>query len=159
MTDPRELKAADLRCACDADLFDLPLCPQILHLRSDNLIFFANADYTIEQIIEKLDDFATVPKFVMLDLQAMAFIDITGVEELRVLMDEAKARGVQVAFMGLHRPVLEVFESSGFLAEIEPDLLIKYRGDAITVLFDRIDHDYCRDKCPHSIYFECATVK
>jgi len=143
----------------DADLFDLPLCPQILHLRSDNLIFFANADYTIEQIIEKLDDFATVPKFVMLDLQAMAFIDITGVEELRVLMDEAKARGVQVAFMGLHRPVLEVFESSGFLAEIEPDLLIKYRGDAITVLFDRIDHDYCRDKCPHSIYFECATVK
>lgn len=143
----------------DADLFDLPLCPQILHLRSDNLIFFANADYTIEQIIEKLDDFATVPKFVMLDLQAMAFIDITGVEELRVLMDEAKARGVQVAFMGLHRPVLEVFESSGFLAEIEPNLLIKYRGDAITVLFERIDHDYCRDKCPHSIYFECATVK
>ena len=143
----------------NADLFNLPSCPQILHLRSDNLIFFANADYTIERILEQLDDFATTPKFLLLDLQAMGFIDITGVDELRVLLDEAKTRGVRVAFMGLHRPVMDVFESSGFLNEIEKGLLIKYRGDAITVLFKQIDHDYCSKHCPHTIYFECSTVK
>jgi len=143
----------------NADLFNLPSCPQILHLRSDNLIYFANADYTIEHILEQLENFATTPKFLLMDLQAMGFIDITGVDELRVLLDETKTRGVRVAFMGVRRPVEEVFESSGFLDEIEKDQLIKFRGDAITVLFERIDHDYCRNQCPHTIYFECSTVK
>ena len=143
----------------NADLFELPSCPQILHLRSDNLIYFANADYTIENIIERLDNFETVPKFVLLDLQAMGFIDITGIEELRALLDETKSRNVRLAFMGVHRPVQEVFESSGFMEEIEADLFIKFRGDAITVLFERIDHTYCQNTCPHVIYFECSTVK
>jgi SulP family sulfate permease len=143
----------------NADLFDLPSCPQILHLRSDNLIYFANADYTIERIIERLDEFETVPKYVLLDLQAMGFIDITGIEELRALLEETKSRNVRLAFMGVHQPVQEVFESSGFMKEIEAELFIKFRGDAITVLFERIDHNYCKKTCPHTIYFECATVK
>ena len=64
-----------------------------------------------------------------------------------------------VAYMGVHRPVVQVFKQSGLLDEIAPDLLIKNRGDAITVLFDKIDHDYCKNVCPYALFYECKSVK
>jgi sulfate permease, SulP family len=143
----------------DADLYEKPSCPQILHLRSDNVIYFANAGYTIEQILEKLDIPKTPVKYLLLDLQAMGFIDITGIDELRTLMDEIQLRKIQVAFMGINQEVMETFTNSSFIDEIEPDLLIKNRGQAISVLFKQLDHVYCKNQCPYALFNECPEVK
>jgi len=143
----------------NADLHEKPSCPQLLHLRSDNVIYFANAGYTIEHILTKLDAVETPVKFLLLDLQAMGFVDITGIDELRVLMDEAKQRRIQVAFMGINPPVMETFENSSFIQEITPELLIENRGQAIAVIFKRLDHVYCRDQCPYALFNECPQVK
>jgi SulP family sulfate permease len=123
------------------------------------VIYFANAGYTTENIIKRLDEVKTPVKFLLLDLQAMGFIDITGIDELKVLMDDVKSRNFNVAYMGVHRPVLQVFKQSGLLEEIEDDLLIEHRGDAITVLFKKIDHDYCKNQCPYALFYECKSVK
>ncbi len=143
----------------DADLYEKPSCPQILHLRSDNVIYFANAEYTIENILTKLDTAETPVKYLLLDLQAMGFIDITGIDELRTLMDETKLRKIQVAFMGLNQEVMETFKNSSFIKKIEPDLLIENRGLAITVLFKQLDHLYCKNQCPYALFNECPEVK
>jgi len=155
----RVTKDPDLNMFVNADIFRLPSCPQILQLRSDNVIYFANAGYTTENIIKRLDEVETPVKFLLLDLQAMGFIDITGIDELKVLMDDVKSRNFNVAYMGVHRPVLQVFKQSGLLEEIEDDLLIEHRGDAITVLFKKIDHDYCKNQCPYALFYECKSVK
>jgi SulP family sulfate permease len=143
----------------NADAHEKPSCPQILHLSSDNVIYFANAEYTVEHILEKLDEMESPVKYLLLDLHAMGFIDITGVDELRSLLEEAKSRGVAVAFMGIHTPVMETFRQSGFIREIPPDLIIENRAEAITVLFEKIDHDYCKDQCPYIVFNECPDVK
>ena len=109
----------------NADEFDKPSCPQILHLRSDNAIFFANAEYTSGRIIERLNELAEPPKFMLMDFQAVGFIDITGVVELKALLEELNLRGIRFALMGVHLPVKEVFISSGFMDELEPELLLK----------------------------------
>ncbi|MFC1828763.1 SulP family inorganic anion transporter [Thermodesulfobacteriota bacterium] len=155
----RVTKDPELNTFLNADVYNKPSCPQILHLRSDNAIYFANAEYTIEHLIERLDEQTTPVKFLLIDFQAVGFIDITGVDELRVLMDDLKERDIRFALMGVHLPVKEVFESSGFINEIEPGHLIEARGDAITYLFERIDHEYCKDVCPHALFLECSTVK
>ncbi len=149
----------DLGIFLNADPVDLPSCPQILILRSDSSIYFANAEYAAEHMLERFEAQQTPLKFLLLDLQAMAFIDITGVEELRSLKEEINAQGADLALMDIHRPVRNVMESSGFLGQLDPALVVEKRGRAITVLFDRIDHDYCRDKCPHALFNECHTVK
>lgn len=159
---PRIVKIAkdpDLNMFVNADLFEKPGCPQILHLRSDNSIYFANAEYTVEHILERMEGVDTPVKFLLLDFQAMAFIDITGIEELRVLHEETRSKGIELALMEIHIPVREVMQSSGFLAEMNPELLLQKRGEAITVLFKHLDHDYCKNVCPHTLFFECKTVK
>jgi SulP family sulfate permease len=152
-------KDPELNMFINADEYHKPSCPQILQLRSDNVIYFANAEYTVEHIVERLDDHTTPIKFLLLDFQAVGFIDITGVDELRILSDELKTRGVCLAFMSVRLPVKKVFESSGFSNQLNLNYLLVNRGDAIALLFRQIDHGYCKNVCPYRLFNECATVK
>lgn len=155
----RVTKDPELNMFINADVYEKPSCPQILQLRSDNAIYFANAEYTIEHLLSRLDEQSTPIKFLLLDFQAVGFIDITGIDELRVLHDEVKARNVRIAFMSVHLPVQQVFESSGFIKELQSGHLIENRGEAITFLFQNLDHGYCKNVCPYELFHECPTVK
>jgi SulP family sulfate permease len=155
----RVTKDPELKMFVNADLYEKPSCPQILQLRSENAIYFANAEYTIEHLLDRLDEQTTPVKYLLLDFQVVGFIDITGIDELRVLLDEVKERGARLAFTGVHLPVKQIFESSGFLKELPPGHLIENRGDAITFLFQHIDHGFCKDFCPYELFHECSTIK
>ena len=41
----------------------------------------------------------------------------------------------------------------------KPFHIARDRHEAITFLFQRIDHAYCKDVCPYSLFPECPTVK
>jgi len=139
----------------NADELNKPSCPQLLQLRSDNAIYFANAEYTMGHILKRLDEHKTPIKFLLLDFQAVGFIDVTGVVELRGMHEELKRRNIRLALMGVKRPVKEVLISSGFMDELEPTLFIKNRGEAITIIFKSLYHDYCIKSCPHQLFYEC----
>ena len=143
----------------NADETGKPSCPQILQLRSDNAIYFANAEYTIEHLLERVAEQDGDLKYLLIDFQAVGFIDITGVDELRSLVEELGLRGTKLALTGVHIPVKQVFTSSGFMELLEEGHLIENRGDAIGFLFQRIDHDYCKGQCPYALFNECPTVK
>jgi SulP family sulfate permease len=155
----RVTKDPELNMFVNADLHNKPSCPQILQLRSDNVICFANAEYTLEHLIERVEEQTTPVKFLLLDLEAMGFIDITGIDELRVLHDKLTTRGIELALMGVRLPVRKVFNSTGFTKEINPEHLIENRRDAISRLFQHIDHEYCKSTCPYQLYIECSGVK
>ena len=94
-----------------------------------------------------------------MDFQAVGFIDITGTDELRVLNDELKTRRIQLALMNVHLPVIQVFKSSGFIKEVNPEFIITNEAQAITPLFPHFDHSYCKEICPYEIFFECSGFK
>ncbi|MDM8551259.1 SulP family inorganic anion transporter [Desulfobacterales bacterium HSG2] len=143
----------------NADLHNVPGCPQILHLRSDNIIFFANAEYTIEHMFEYIDKQETPLKFLLLDFQAIGFIDITATDELRVLRDELKERGIRLAFTDVHLPVKEVLKKSGFLDEPDSGPVFENKAKAVYLIFEQIDRDYCKNICPHCLFYECSNIK
>ncbi len=143
----------------NADAHNKPSCPQILQLRSDNAIYFANAEYTFEHILERLDEHTTPIKFLLLDFQGVGFIDITGVDGLRTLQGEVKRRKTELALTGVHIPVMEVLKSSGMIDELKAGHLIENEGEAISFLFQHLDHGYCKNVCPYSLFYECASVK
>jgi len=143
----------------NADVHEKPSCPQILHLRSDNVMFFANAEYTTDHMLERLSEQNTPVKFLLLDLQAVTYIDMTGIDALQTLQEEISAKKNQLALMGVHLPVMHVFKTSGFYEKLDPDLVIETRGDAIKILFKRLDHNYCKNTCPYELFHECLTVK
>ena len=143
----------------NGDISGKPSCPQLVHLRSDNCICFANAEYTVEQLFKRVDEHQTPVRFLLLDFQAVGFIDITGTDELRVLNDELKTRSIQLALMNVHLPVIQVFKSSGFIKEVDPEFIITNEAQAITSLFPHFDHSYCKEICPYEIFYECPSVK
>jgi sulfate permease, SulP family len=155
----RVSKDPELNMFINADVFNKPSCQQIFHLRSDNVIYFANAEYTVEHILQRLNEQTTPVKFLLLDFQAVGFIDITGIDEIRSLHQEIKERGIQLVLMSVHLPVKAAFERSGFSDELEAGMLIENRGAVISTLFKHIDHAYCKNPCPHRLFFECDTVK
>jgi len=155
----RVTKDPELNMFLNADMHNKPSCPQILHLRSDNAIYFANAEYTVEHMLERLDEHTTPVKFLLLDFHGVGFMDITGVDELRTLKDEVKEKGIELALMGVHLPVMQVLKSSGFIEEMNPGNLIENEGEALTFLFRHIDHEYCKNDCPYQLFFECSSVK
>ena len=143
----------------NADVNDKPSCPQILHLRSDNIMYFANAEYTTDHMLERLSEQNTPVKFMLLDLQAVTYIDMTGIDALQALQEEIGAKKIQLALMGVHLPVMHVFKTSGFSEKLNPDLVIEIRGDAVKILFKKLDHNYCKNTCPYELFHECPTVK
>jgi SulP family sulfate permease len=78
---------------------------------------------------------------------------------MRVLNKDIKERGIQLALMDVHIPVAEAFERAGFIKEMGSDYLIEKRGEAISIVFKYIDHDYCKNVCPYALFYECWTVK
>jgi SulP family sulfate permease len=155
----RVTKDPELNMFLNADVHRKPSCPQILQLRSDNPIYFANAEYTVEHILVRLDEQTTPVKFLLLDLQEVGFIDLTGVDELSTLLDEVRQRKIETAIMGVHLPVMGVMKSSGMINQIKPGFLIENGAEAITFLVKLLDHDYCKNVCPYTLFYECPSVK
>jgi SulP family sulfate permease len=155
----RITKDPELNMFVNADVCQKPSCPQILELRPDNCIFFGNAEYTMEQIISRLDEQKTRIKYLLLDFESIAFIDISGVEELFRLLDELKKRDIEIAFLYVHLPVKKVLESTNFLYVVGEDRMLEKMSDAIAYVFERLDHGYCRNVCPYKLFHECSTVK
>jgi SulP family sulfate permease len=155
----RITKDPELNMFLNADVYRKPSCPQILELRPDNCIFFGNAEYTMEQLLSRLDEQKTPIKFLLLDFESIAFVDISGVDELFGLLDELKTRKVEMAFLYVHLPVKKVLESTNFMDMVGRDRMLEKMGEAIAYLFERLDHDYCRNVCPYKLFHECSTVK
>lgn len=155
----RVSKDPALNMFINADDQGMPSCPQILQLRSDNAIFFANAEYTVDHILSRVDEQDAPLRFLLLDLSAAGFIDVTGADELTRLKTELSLRGVALAVTGIHMPVCDVLNTTGFLQEARECRLLPGQHEAIVHLFSKLDHAFCRDGCPHRLFTECSTVK
>ncbi|MGE5841805.1 MAG: SulP family inorganic anion transporter [Deltaproteobacteria bacterium] len=155
----RLTKDPELNMFVNADVCQKPSCPQILELRPDNCIYFGNAEYTMEQLLSRLDEQKTQVKFLLLNFESIAFIDLSGVEELFGLLDELKKRKIELAFLFVHLPVKKVLESTNFLYMVGQDRVLEKMSDAIAYIFERLDHGYCRNVCPYKLFHECSTVK
>lgn len=155
----RITKDPELNMFVDGDLTNKPDCPQILQLRIDSEIYFGNAQFLAEHILERLEESSSSVKYLLLDFQAVNFIDITGIDELRVLMEDIKSRGVQPAFINITPPVEKVFISSGLINDIDQTLIFDSKGTATKQLFSHLDQEYCKNTCPNTLFQECIALK
>jgi SulP family sulfate permease len=127
-----------------------PCCEQMMILRIDNAIYFANAEYTVEQLIERVSEKDPPPRYLLLDFKGVGFVDITGVVELRRLLAELRSRDIGLRLVSLHQPVRRVFQSSGLLDELGPAAIHDSYHEAMTRLRDHLDHAACGNVCPYA---------
>ncbi len=79
--------------------------PGVLVYRLYAPLVFANARHVAERVRELVEDEVPAVCCVVLDLQAVASIDVTALEVLRELYDELETGGIDVRFARANRPL------------------------------------------------------
>ena len=96
--------------------------PGIVVLRLDGGLFFATAQ-ALDDRIRGITDGPDSLDGVVLDLEAVPFIDSQGAEQLSQVHELVEARGATLRLAGLKPPVLAVLERDGIVQRIGADRL------------------------------------
>ncbi|ADC89154.1 sulfate transporter [Thermocrinis albus DSM 14484] len=149
------------RTFVNAERTGLPQCPQILYIRPGTSIYFGNAGYIQEFILQKVKERLQEGglKFVLLDMEDVAYIDAPGALMLVKLAGDIRGMGVEPSLANIRCTVYPVLERINITEHVDTDLIFDSKGQSIVELFRRIDHTYCAKVCPYVVFDECTSVK
>ncbi|MFN4319927.1 MAG: SulP family inorganic anion transporter [Aquificaceae bacterium] len=143
----------------NAEREKLPECPQILYIRPNMSLYFGNAEYVYEYVLEKVEERKKALKFVLMDLEAVNYMDASGSLVLIRLLDRIKAMGMEPALANIGCTIYPLLERLDIDRHMKIENIFDSKGQSIVELFKKLDHEYCRRRCPYAVFKECWSVK
>jgi len=131
-------------------------CPQLKILRIEGSIYFGAVAH-VERHLDTLREYSPGQKHLLLMAKSINTVDMQGAE---LLVEEARHRradGGQLYFYSLRKPVEELLERGGYMAEIGRENVFRGKREAIGGVFTRLDRSICAS-CRARIFEECASV-
>lgn len=95
--------------------------PGLIVYRFDAPLYFANAPHLARRVRALLDDAEDEVKWLMIDAEAMNYMDVTAVETLRTLQRELAEQGVTLTMARVKAPVRRIFENTGTTELLKPE--------------------------------------
>ncbi len=89
------------------------LFENILILRIDMSIFFANAKNIVEQIEELVEEKGEPLEYLVINFSSVNYVDVSGCEMLNELFDEIREQGIKVYMMYRKQQVRDIMRKSG----------------------------------------------
>jgi MFS superfamily sulfate permease-like transporter len=133
-----------LRCVSTHGLRE---CEYIAMVRFDGPLFFANASYLEDKIMEAMRNRKTL-KHIVLVSNGINDIDASGEEILSLLIDRVRSAGLDISMSGVNESVMNVLRRTHFPAKIGEDHIYATMEKAIGVIH-RKTHDSGEEKsCP-----------
>jgi len=133
-----------LRCVSTHGLRE---CEYIAMVRFDGPLFFANASYLEDKIMEVMRNRKTL-KHIVLVSNGINDIDASGEEILSLLIDRVRSAGVDISMSGVNESVMNVLRRTHFPEKIGEGHIFPTMEKAIGVIH-RSAHDSGEEKnCP-----------
>ena len=110
-----------------------PLPDSIAAIRFDAALFFANASFFEDAVLELERDNPRL-KTILVDARGINIMDSSAVEMLRSLVRNLRERGIALAFSGAKRQVLDVMKRTGLMKEIGMQNFFESDSQALDVL-------------------------
>ncbi len=101
----------------DADAHHLLRSETVAIIRMDMSLYFANAGYLEEKILDLVASRPTL-RFLIIDCQGINAIDATGEDVLSNLTDRLKTANVQMVLARVKRKVMQDLDNSGFVSKL-----------------------------------------
>lgn len=120
----------------DARVHGLPTSEQLVVLRFDGSLYFANVPYFEDTVLEVLASFPRA-KELLLVCDGLNAIDATGVEALEHLSDRLSQGGIHLSLCAIKLQVMDVFERTGLTTRIGPANLFRSAELAMTAIAKR----------------------
>ncbi|WP_422019071.1 SulP family inorganic anion transporter [Robiginitalea biformata] len=97
---------------------DIEEFPEFLILRFDGQLFFGNKDYFRKELVKHTRQKGPDLKFVILNAEAISYIDSSAVYMLRALIRDLRRDGIRLLLAGAIGPTRDILFSSGLAEEI-----------------------------------------
>lgn len=95
----------------------------VMVIQLESELFFGNADYFRRRVMEILRSAVPTPSVVVFACDAMAHVDLTGVEEFSALIGELQQSGIEVRLCLVSDALYEAFVPFGIVDQVGPDHL------------------------------------
>ena len=109
----------------------------VVALRVDESLYFANARYLEDRVLEVVAARATV-RHLVLNCSAINSVDTTAIEALHALREELRDAGVELHLASPKRWVLTRLEQAGFIAAVGPDHIHRSMDEAFRAIEARL---------------------
>jgi SulP family sulfate permease len=122
----------------NAEKYSLPqFHPQVVAIRFDGQLYFANVNYFEESILFLISNDADI-KYVMVDASGINGLDASGVAMLRELVSRLKGNGISLIFYNIKSQVLEVMQRSGLHDDIQQKNIFPSERIAVKDINERL---------------------
>src|SRR5215467_8622403 len=131
-------------------------CPQLKILRIEGSLYFGAVGH-VERHLDALRELSPAQKHLLLMSKSINTVDMAGAE---LLVEEARRRragGGDLYLYSLRKPVEDLLERGGYMAEIGRENVFRGKREAIGGVFTRLDRGVCAS-CRARIFEECASV-
>lgn len=91
---------------------------EILIIRFDAQLYFGNREYFKKELQNQLDEKGEGVKYIILNAEAINYIDSSAVQMLRQIIQELKGNGIKLLVAGAIGPARDIFYSSGLIEDI-----------------------------------------
>jgi SulP family sulfate permease len=132
----------------DAVAHILGTCDYITVLRFDGPLYFANAGYFEDKVLERL---AVKPdiKYLLIDAEGINEVDATGEDMLHELITRLHKMGIEVVFARTKGPLVSMFNRMHLTELLGNKSHFRTRTKALTYCWQNIlDADICHKDCP-----------
>ena len=131
----------------------LPECPQVKMIRMEGEVYFGAVSH-VSDLLRDLRAPANSPKHLLVMSKSMNFIDLAAADMWRAEMNTRRSLGGDLYFHRPRAPVLELWQRTGFMAELGTDHIFPAKRIAIATIFDRLDRGICAH-CTIRVFEEC----
>ena len=136
---------------------DKPSCPQLGIIEILGDLYFGAAHHVEERIEHNLTE-NPGQRFLLLRMQSVEQIDISGIHALESVMRAYRDRGGDLFLTRVRAPVSQIMASSGFTEGLGADHFLPQDG-AVSQLFHReLDPAVCIYECPVRAFRECQNL-
>lgn len=119
---------------------ELPTSPDVLALRFDAGLYFANAAFFEEQVLDAVAAKSGI-KILLISGASINRMDASGEEVVRHLVERLRASGITVVFSGLKKQVLDVMQRTGLDRLIGAEQLLPNDEQALVAIYRRLGRD------------------
>ncbi len=131
----------------DIAVFPLPTSEYISVVRFDGSLYFANAGYFEDKILEVV---AINPKlrYIVIDATGINQMDATGEEVLHHLAERLEDHGIQLVVAGMKKQFMDVIRRTRLIEYLGEEHFFSHIQNALDYVWDKMGADYDRTTCP-----------
>ncbi len=121
----------------DVKVHNLPVSENIIAIRYDGSLYFANVPYFEDAILEAVSN-NTQAKHLLIVSDGINQLDASGDEVIHHLVERLRSSGVRVVFSGLKKQVLDVMSQSGLRAYLGEENIFADEESALDSIYTEV---------------------